>query len=572
VSNHPWCAETISSFGEIEPSTRRESRRYTLAHLCFFAAIWVFGSVGTLAQEPILPPLERSLGAEEKLSEALNVLVKEFRFEGNTVFSDADLVAVVSSFANRKIDSGELEDARRAVTLHYVNQGYVNSGAVLEDQSVADGIITITVVEGRLSEIEVTGNKRLRAGFIANRIRRGAGDPLNLNQLQDELLIINENPNIQRINAELKPGTGRGESVLGVIVAEKMPWNLAMQSRNDRPPSVGGEVIELLAGHQNVSGNGDALEVRYGVAQRSPGGMKLSGIDNLGANYRLPLNSFDTTLLLGYNRSDFAIVEEPFTELDIKSHSDSYSVALRQPLYKTPGREFSMTIAGDRRHSESFLLGEPFSFSPGAVDGQATVSAVRFTQEWVDRNQSRVIALRSTLSWGIDVLGSTDDGTDRDGKFVTWLGQAQYVRRLWDTANQLVLSANFQWSDDPLMTLEQLSLGGMGTVRGYRQNQMVRDLGAVGSIEFRVPIFFRKSGEPMVSLAPFFDYGNGWNQGSPTPHPRDLTSAGIGLLVTPHEKVHAQLYWGYPFRDLKPAGNRDAQDYGLHFSVWVSAF
>ena len=183
----------------------------------------------------------------------------------------------------------------------------------------------------------------------------------------------------------------------------------------------------------------------------------------------------------------------------------------------------------------------------------------------------QVLSLRSSLNWGIDVLGATQNGTSRDGEFVSWQGQAQYVRRLGQTANQLILSTTVQWSDSPLLSLEQFSLGGSGTVRGYRENQLVRDMAWLSSVEFRIPILFNRAGAGILQLAPFFDYGKGWNVRAATPEPPDLASAGIGLLWTPNARLNAQLYWGHPFRNLN-AGGSDAQDLGLHFKVRVVAF
>ena len=60
----------------------------------------------------------------------------------------------------------EIEQARRAITLHYVRNGYINSGAVIPDQNPADGIILIRIIEGELTEIDLHGNKWLRDSYI----------------------------------------------------------------------------------------------------------------------------------------------------------------------------------------------------------------------------------------------------------------------------------------------------------------------------------------------------------------------------------------------------------------------
>ena len=206
-------------------------------------------------------------------------------------------------------------------------------------------------------------------------------------------------------------------------------------------------------------------------------------------------------------------------------------------------------------------------------NGINEISALRLSQEWIDRTLNQVIAFRSTVSIGLEVFGTTDGGTERDAKFVAWLGQFQYVRRLFNTQNQLILRTDVQWSDDPLLSLEQVSVGGASTVRGYRENSLVRDRGVVSSIELRLPVLVNKLGAPVVQLAPFFDFGAARNvgPGRDSPPPRTITSAGIGLLLSPNKHVNASLYWGHAFRDFDTAEN-DPQDLGLHFRVAVDAF
>ncbi len=540
------------------------------AHLRFWLALLLsLATVGVFAQEKPPAAAPQAARQEQKLSDAPRVVVREFRFEGNTVFTGAELADVVASYLNRPIQTEDLEEARRALTLHYVNRGYINSGALLEDQPVADGIITFRIVEGRLDEVQVEGNRWLRDSYIRPRIRRGAGPPLNMRSLSQELLLLKENPTIKSVNAELRPGPERGSSLLDVKVTEELPFRLGFQVRNDRPPSVGAELFELLAAHQSVLGYSDALSLQYGILQRSDNGAEFSELDNLAVSYAVPVTPRDTTLQLFYSRNNYAVIEEPFDQLDITSESTTYGVSIRQPVFKSTRRQINLGLSGERRQSKTFLFDEPFSFSPGAVEGESTVSVLRLVAEWIERSQKQVIAFRSTASVGVDVLDSTDNGTSRDGKFFSWQSQGQYVRRLFGTSAELILSATGQWANDPLLSLEQFSIGGLNTVRGYRENQIVRDTGVVGSAEVRVPIFKGRAGNPILQIAPFFDYGIGWNVDSPTPDPSDIASAGLGLLFAPTKKIQGRIYWGYAFRDFD-TDDEDLQDHGIHFKL--SAF
>jgi hemolysin activation/secretion protein len=246
---------------------------------------------------------------------------------------------------------------------------------------------------------------------------------------------------------------------------------------------------------------------------------------------------------------------------------------VRQPIYQTPNQEVAVSIGFDHRENESSLLGEPFNISPGAINGQMNVSVLRLSQEWFHRGPNHVLALRSTFNIGLDVWGATDDGIpgDPNAQFFSWVGQAQYVKRLFNTQNQMIVRLSGQMTAEPLLALEQISIGGFNTVRGYAENQLVRDRGIISSVEFRVPLLFNKSGEGMLSLAPFFDFGGGWNL-NVSPSPTTIYSTGIGCLFKAGKHLSAELYWGYRIRDVDIPSNSGLQKEGIGFRVIASAF
>lgn len=532
----------------------------------------------------VLPPPPASQMQSNRLDSAARLFIRSFRFEGNSVYSTAELAEITKPYTNREITSGELEEARRAITLHYINHGYVNSGAVLPDQTPTDGIVTMRIVEGHISRIEVRGNHWLRDGFITNRLDRWDGPPLNINTLTEGLQLLRQNPNVRQINGELKPGAAPGEGVLDARVVDEQPFRIGLQADNHRPPSVGAEEISLLLADLNLTGNSDALNLRYGIADSGHDGFGFSGFDNVEASYALPLNRYDTTLGAHASKLNTSIIEQPFVDINIDSETVSYGPFLRQPFLQTANHEAAFTIAFDRRQNDTDILGQPFN-SPGAENGRMVVSVLRLSQEWLGRSQNQVLALRSTFNFGLDVLDATDHsshqfetlGTNRvsvtvpNGQFFSWLGQAQYVRRLFNTQNQLIFRLTGQWSDRPLLALEQISIGGAETVRGYRENTLVRDRGIASSLEFRVPVFFNRAGAGIVNVAPFFDFGGGWNY-TDSPQPTTIYSAGLGLLLAPDKHINAQLYWGYRLRHIPMPSDRNAQDYGLHFQVNFNLF
>jgi hemolysin activation/secretion protein len=193
-----------------------------------------------------------------------------------------------------------------------------------------------------------------------------------------------------------------------------------------------------------------------------------------------------------------------------------------------------------------------------------------------------VLALRSTFSFGLHAFGATEAQTSTagfgsfsaevpDGKFFAWLGQAQYIRRLFGTEAVLILRGTAQLSDEPLLALEQFSLGGVNTIRGYRENQILRDNGVAGTIELRLPVLFNQDRTPLLSLATFFDAGVGWDTTEFDDQRQTLSSAGLGIILSSSRYIQASVYWGYPFEDL---GNKreSFQDFGWHFNLVFSVF
>ena len=510
---------------------------------------------------PILPRLPPAAPGPFAPLPGERVFVREIRVTGSTVFSRAELAAVIAPYVNREVSSEDLEGLRVALTRLYVERGYVNSGAVLPDQTVTDGVITFVIVEGVLSDIEIRGNRWFRDRYLRDRLRLAAGPPLNAEALQQRLQLLLEDPRLRRLNAELRPGLRPGEGVLDVNVDEARPYRLFLEFNNYQSPSIGAERGLITLEHQNLTGNGDVLSLRYGRSE---------GADpQLDFRYAFSLTARDLTLIAEYRKNDFTVIEAPFQDLDIKSTSDIVTFTLRAPVYHTINDLVALELTGERLTNQTSLLGRPFPLAPGARNnGESTVTAIRVAQEWVSRTDVQVVAVRSRFSVGIDALGATiNRGEIADGRFFAWLGQFQFVRRLPFLDTELIARTDLQLTPDPLLALEQIAVGGRYTVRGYRENTFVRDNAVVASVEARVPVVQNARWADFVEIAPFTDFGHAWNNTGPKPKVRSISSVGLGLrwgLTIPGIiRPQLEVYWGHALRDVPtPGGN--LQDKGLH--------
>lgn len=509
----------------------------------------------------VLPPVQPERPADRP-GPQLRVLVKKFVFEGNTIFSDAELSKLVAPYEGRVIGADELLEVRDLVTRHYIEHGYINSGALIPDQQVIDGVITLKIVEGELTSLDIYGTTRLRPDYIGERVRLGTGPPLNVNTLQERLQILQENPLIERINAALAPGARPGESELNVDVVESRPYQLSFIFDNRRPPSVGAEQGTVRAEHLDLTGRGDLLRGSFS---------KTDGLNDYFVNYQLPVTARDSRVGIYYEQTDADVVEDPFEDLDIKSKSKTLGLQFRHPLYRKPGEEFTVGALFERKRSRTYLLDQLFSFAPGVDNGKSDVSALRLTQDWIQRQRDHVVAARSVFSFGLNIFGATHNDSKPDGKFFTWLGQFQVAQRLPGSNTEFILRADAQLTQDPLLPMEKFVVGGMDTVRGYRENQLVRDNGIVASLEFRIPVLTDYTGDVRLRLAPFFDYGRSWNDGTTGEH-KNIASAGAGLLLD-YKRLNGQLYLAKAFDDINRDNiDKNLQDEGVYFSVSYSVF
>ena len=544
-----------------------QRRMKTNGFCVIMTLVWGVTVMGQPAggEKTTLPPL-KDLGIVEAPKE---VVLKGIEFDGNTVFTDEELLALVKDRVGKKAGVEELEAIRKTVSQHYFDAQYVNSGAVIDEQDLSKGVLVVRIVEGRLDNINVLNEGWLRSGYVTSRIHREVSDPLNLNDLKRGLEFVRRDERIRKINTALVPGDELGQSHLDMIVTENRVFDVGLGVSNRRPPSVGAEEAEVYFGTKNLTSLGDTLRGNYTISQEGMDEWDLGDAGNYSLFYSLPLTRWDTTLELGYNQSDYVILEEPFNTLDIESDTRMYSVALRQPIYRDLQHELSLTLKGEHRRSDVLVSGEPFSISPGSVNGQTRLSALRLSPEYVYRSQERVIAARTTFSFGLDELDPIL-GPGFDPEYFTWMSQASWVESVTDEDTLLVVKLFHQHTDDKVVSMEQFSLGGINTIRGYRENQLIRDNAFIISPELRIPVYKDRYGKAQVYLIPFVDYGIGWNSNGPRER-EEIYSAGLGVTYNPTDHISMSLYWGHGFEDFGIRNDDDLQDDGIHFQLRLGA-
>ena len=522
------------------------------------------------------PEDSTTYGAIEAIS------ITNFRFVGNTVFSQEtldreitrqflELDSTTNRFREGQITFAQLQQVISEVTKFYNQRGYINSFSYIPTTSEepnqrlqntgAAGEILIKIVEGGLESIRVrrrTGRQRLNLDYICSRLAIAA-QPLQVSRLLDALRLLELDPLIKNIAAELIPGSQVHRSGLEVKFEEEKTLSAAVLLDNRRAPSVGTVRRQVQLSEANLLGQGDGLSVAY---------TNTDGSNAFDLSYTLPLNPNNGTINVAAGTTANRVVEPPFQDVDLRAAARYLDINLRQPLLRNPREEIAIGLSATRRESGTSILGKDLPLSPGAdKKGRSRISALRFFQDWTLRSNEELLAFRSQFSLGLSAFNATVNTEAPDSRFLAWRGQAQWVRRLArDTF--VFASSDLQLADRALLPLEQFGLGGLNSVRGYRQDLLLGDNGISASAELRFPIFGESDrGLGVLQIAPFIDAGRVWNSsGREDFEPQTLVSVGAGLRWEMSDRMTASFYWGIPLIDVN-ARQRTWQEKGLHFSV-----
>ena len=514
---------------------------------------------------PAVPSTERSGAVAEQ-----RLVVNEVVFHGNRVVPDAVLRAIATPYLGRPIGALEVEELRRLLTLHYVNQGYVTSGALVNfPGDYAGGLLHVAIVEGRVVQVRVSGQERLSEHYVAERLMPESKEALHIGQLRERYELLLSDPLFSAINTRLVPDVEQGRSILYVEVARARPYQLSVFANNYRAPSVGESALGLSGWLRNLSGFGDQLSANF----QGPAGT--GKWDRYALSWTLPLNARGTQLSLQLDDGTSSVIENPLQQLDIRSKLSNAELGLGHAVLDSLHSRLAYGLARSHRNNRTWLLGEPFSFTAAIPQGVLTESTWKLWQDFSWRTDTRVLAARITRYQVhnnlLPPISGYGGGAQPEGHYGYWLTQLSLGQRLGESGVQLQARATLQNAPSRMTALDRFGMGGASTVRGYRENQLLRDRGAVLNLEVDLPVGDkRESSALQFGVTPFFAWAKGSNVGEA---PSVLSSAGLALRAEGYG-LSANLVLAR--RLIRPAYvdalGGTQQDQGIHLQLSYSIF
>jgi len=465
------------------------------------------------------PLIETDETGESQINGDLTVAVTSIRISGNRTIADEQLAPLVAGLVGARRSLNDLRAAAARITAYYRHHGYAVARAYLPAQTIENGVVWITVLEGRIDQIRIDNHSRLSDQTAHAYLEHAEQDTsIKTADVDRGLLLLNDTPGVSTSRAALQPGASVGTSDLVVVLdpAATYSGNAAVDDYGNRYTGqyrLGGtlnvnsplEVGDLLS--LGVLTSGEYLQ--YGrIAYQLPVGA--DGI-RVGAAF------FDIHYHLG---KDFKV-------LDAHGDAQSGSLFIVDPFIRGVAGNLTGTASWEVKNLSDSIDGT-------TVDKRVYVTDLGLAGSYRDGLLGGGLsALNASLALGTLDINSVaarlidDDSAHTRGGYIRLSYGSSRLQRLGDGTYVLV-AVSGQLANKNLDSSEKFLLGGIDGVRAYPQGEGVGDTGYIAKLELRRDII-----AGLQAIA-FYDDGSVTIDHSPFVQPatvntRDLAGAGVGI-------------------------------------------
>jgi hemolysin activation/secretion protein len=515
------------------------------------------------ATESFQLPEVKAPGTQTEAMPTGTIHVERIVFKGNRALKLNVLQTAAAPFIGRELSPAQVEELRIVLTRQYTDRGYVNSGVTLDPAApYQEGVLHFLAIEGRVKDVRVHGLKGLRPSYIIDRLRGGVDEVLNMNVLRERFQRLLDDPLFSRLNSRILPGAEPGEAILDVDVDRARPYALSAALNNYRPPSIGEKGFDVAGLARDLTGWGDVFDADIN------GPIGVSGGIGYSAGWQVPFNRYYSQVSFRSSYSDTVVTEQPLEALDIRSRIEREELKLTQPLWASLVQQFNIAASVAYERDDTSVAGLPFSFLPGAVQGTTRAVAARLAPDYSYRTEHQYLGLRLTMLHAtlLDQSASPASFAQPDHEYLVWTGQLHHLLEMTSAHLELETRATAQWTGARISDLHALEVGGIESVRGFRENELllsnVRNL----NVDLRwLAVPNGDSRRPGVTLGPFFDWATGHDVGEPA---TTFSSTGGTLrLKWPHLQFDLAVGAHLIHPSFVDQQHGSWQDHGIHAQI-----
>jgi hemolysin activation/secretion protein len=482
----------------------------------------------------------------------LSVEVKSVRFEGNTVYSSSQLVGLLKERLGHRLDMADMKSLARRISDHYRENGYPFARALIPVQEFHDGVLLVTVLEGRYDKVKATGDAYVVNGVQPFLEGLRPGDLMRSDALERTMLIVDDIPGVA-VRPSIRPGSKVGTSELEteVLMENATGGDYGFDNAGSRYTGYGRGHVSWY--RNSLLTFGDRLSA---MAMATDLGMLLGSVD-----YEAPWGGRGLRWQVGYAHTTYELGKE-YAVLGASGLAKVWTSKLSYPLFRSQVTNLSVSagiqhkdlqddfIAASTRELKSTLslpVALRFDHRDSLFSGAVSYGMVSFTLGKLSMD---------------DALVAVDDATAR--KAGAYLKFNVDLARIQSLGSSFVLYSRIsaQWADKNLDSSERLGIGGAEGVRAYPLGEGAGDAGWLGQVELRyelqeyAPYLFFDAGSNLINVHP-------WDVSSD--QRRTISGAGFGLRFE-HDRWSANLAMAY-----RVDGGAPNQDVGPdHYRVYLA--
>jgi hemolysin activation/secretion protein len=465
--------------------------------------------LGAIVLACLLSPVAWAQDSPATAPESPRFDIKRFVVEGNTLISSDVLLKRVAPFIGEKKSFADVQLAQDALQDAYRADGWGAVQVILPEQELVDGVIRFRVVEGKLGKLDIKATPFHDAANVQNSLPSlKPGQTPSLQRLSEDLSIANESPS-KRTSVTLRAGDKEDEVDAAVSLEDSNPLKYYVTVDNSGDKQTGESRTGVGFQHSNLWNRDHVLTVQYLTSVEN-----VDDVTIFGAGYHIPLYGRNGSLdfLLGYSDVDSGTVQNLFNVT-----GKGYLALARYNMYLKrlgEGYEQRLSFGLDYRTYESEVV---LTGTTGSLVPDYTVHPLSLTYSGIwrgaDSNASVYASVFQNIPGGNDGeegdfpgnnfggrFGATDDYNFLrfGGRGNTTFGDGYLARAVF----------NAQYTGDALVAAEQFGLGGIDSVRGFRQRILANDKGYQGSLEAYTSEFGKKLTDQLTLRAvAFYDFG-----------------------------------------------------------------
>ncbi len=459
-----------------------------------------------------------------------NPVVEEIRFEGNTVYSDEELMELVfttpGSIFNRVFFRHDLQRIKEK----YDKDGYVLTK--IADVGIEGGIINVTLIEPTIGEIIIQGNTKTKTRVIERYITLEKGDLFNSTLLRHSINKINALGYFDDVSVGFEPAEDPDSTNIIITVEEAKTGNIGFSIGHGSSSGWSGGITY---GDSNWKGLAHQVEI----------GFELGDDEQYWAKYSQPYMDRDTyAWKIGVYTRDWSEREywddgvEQFDYDEDKtgvyagfgkkfSNDDKLSWFLTLDWRDT---EISNVVSVDATEEDiENILSKEF------IDGTVFSTLLTLTNNninpYLSYKHGDIEDLNIEKAW--EVLGGEYDFTKywfTVRYYMPVFGLGDFIdAQIGDEDDPPIIAARLRagFSSGEVPFAEQYEVGGSRTLRGYEDDEFEGDEMLLGNLEFRLPV------DKNFGLVFFYDIGNAWdnNLGESFSFSDLYDSYGFGIRV-----------------------------------------